>query len=188
MVMEFSIGRASKQNIGLALKRWNQKAPNGIAMAPIAMIGNYVLMMFYTTISGWLLSYFIHMVKGDFTALDATSVQNFFTAMLASPKSMFFWMTGATVLGFLPVARGLQKGVEKISKFMMVGLLGLIVVLALNSLTLTGGGEGLAFYLLPNFSRMKEIGIFEAIYAAMGQAFFTLSPGDRFHFHFRVVH
>ena len=177
MVMEFSIGRASKQNIGLTLKTLEPKDSKWHIYGPIAIIGNYVLMMFYTTISGWLLSYFIHMVKGDFTALDATGVQNFFTAMLASPKNMFFWMTGATVLGFLPVARGLQNGVEKISKFMMVGLLGLIMVLALNSLTLTGGGEGLAFYLLPNFSRMKEIGIFKAIYAAMGQAFFTLSLG-----------
>ncbi|MDD3902571.1 MAG: sodium-dependent transporter [Sphaerochaeta sp.] len=177
MVMEFSIGRASKQNIGLALKALEPKGSKWHVYGPIAIIGNYVLMMFYTTISGWLLSYFIHMLKGDFTALDTAGVQNVFSNMLASPLSMFFWMVAATVLGFLPVARGLQNGVEKISKFMMVGLLGLIVVLALNSLTIKGGSEGLKFYLLPNFSRMQEIGIFEAVYAAMGQAFFTLSLG-----------
>ncbi|HKL58316.1 MAG TPA: sodium-dependent transporter [Sphaerochaeta sp.] len=177
MVMELSIGRASKQNIGLTFKTLEPKGKKWHLFGPVAIFGNYVLMFFYTTISGWLLAYFFHMIKGDFVGLDTAGVGGFFGNMLESPLMMLFWMVVATVLAFIPVGRGLQNGVEKITKFMMMGLLGLIVILAANSLTLKGGSEGLKFYLLPDFARMKEIGMFEAIYAAMGQAFFTLSLG-----------
>jgi len=177
MVMELSIGRASKQNIGLSFKTLEPKGKKWHLFGPVAILGNYVLMFFYTTISGWLLAYFFHMVKGDFTGLDTAGVGGFFGNMLQSPLMMLFWMVLATVLAFIPVGRGLQNGVEKITKYMMMGLLGLIVILAVNSLTLKGGSEGLKFYLLPDFARMREIGTFEAIYAAMGQAFFTLSLG-----------
>ncbi|NBK20681.1 MAG: sodium-dependent transporter [Spirochaetia bacterium] len=177
MVMELSIGRASKQNIGLTFKTLEPKGKKWHLFGPVAILGNYVLMFFYTTISGWLLAYFFHMAKGDFAGLDTAGVGGFFGNMLQSPLMMMFWMVVATVLAFIPVGRGLQNGVEKITKYMMMGLLGLIVVLAANSLTLKGGSEGLKFYLLPDFARMREIGTFEAIYAAMGQAFFTLSLG-----------
>ena len=177
MVMELSIGRASKQNIGLTYKTLQPKGTKWHLFGPVAILGNYVLMFFYTTISGWLLAYLFHMAKGDFVGLDTAGVGGFFGNMLASPGMMIFWMVLATILGFIPVGRGLQNGVEKITKFMMMGLLGLIVILAINSLTLKGGSEGLKFYLLPDFARMREIGTFEAIYAAMGQAFFTLSLG-----------
>ena len=177
MVMELSIGRASKQNIGLTFKTLEPKGKKWHLFGPVAILGNYVLMFFYTTISGWLLAYFFHMVKGDFVGLDTAGVGGFFGNMLESPLMMLFWMVLATVLAFIPVGRGLQNGVEKITKFMMIGLLSLIVILAINSITLKGGSEGLKFYLLPDFARMKEIGTFEAIYAAMGQAFFTLSLG-----------
>lgn len=177
MVMELSIGRASKQNIGLTFKTLEPKGKKWHLFGPVAIMGNYVLMFFYTTISGWLLAYLFHMAKGDFVGLDTAAVGGFFGNMLESPLMMIFWMVLATVLTFIPVGRGLQNGVEKITKFMMMGLLGLIVVLAVNSIMLKGGSEGLKFYLLPDFARMKEIGTFEAIYAAMGQAFFTLSLG-----------
>ncbi len=177
MVMELSIGRASKQNIGLAYKTLQPKGTKWHLFGPVAILGNYVLMFFYTTISGWLLAYLFHMAKGDFVGLDTAGVGGFFGNMLASPAMMIFWMVLATVLGFIPVGMGLQNGVEKITKYMMMGLLALIVVLAINSITLKGGSEGLKFYLLPDFARMREIGTFEAIYAAMGQAFFTLSLG-----------
>ncbi len=177
MVMELSIGRASKQNIGLTFKTLEPKGKKWHLFGPAAIFGNYVLMFFYTTISGWLLAYFFHMVKGDFVGLDTAGVGGFFGNMLESPLMMLFWMVLATVLAFIPVGRGLQNGVEKITKFMMMGLLSLIVILAVNSLTIKGGSEGLKFYLLPDFARMREIGTFEAIYAAMGQAFFTLSLG-----------
>lgn len=177
MVMELSIGRASKQNIGLSFKTLEPKGKKWHFFGPVAILGNYVLMFFYTTISGWLLAYFFHMTKGDFIGLDTAGVGGFFTNMLANPLMMLFWMVLATVLAFIPVGRGLQNGVEKITKFMMIGLLGLIVILAINSLSLKGGSEGLKFYLLPDFARMRDIGTFEAVYAAMGQAFFTLSLG-----------
>ncbi|MBI9095875.1 MAG: sodium-dependent transporter [Sphaerochaeta sp.] len=177
MVMELSIGRASKQNIGLTFKTLEPKGKKWHLYGPVAIMGNYVLMFFYTTISGWLLAYFFHMAQGDFVGLETAEVGAFFGTMLESPLMMIFWMVIATVLAFIPVGRGLQNGVEKITKYMMMGLLGLIVILAVNSLTIKGGSEGLKFYLLPDFSRMKGIGVFEAIYAAMGQAFFTLSLG-----------
>lgn len=177
MVMELSIGRASKQNIGLTFKTLEPKGKKWHLFGPVAILGNYVLMFFYTTISGWLLAYFFHIAKGDFAGLDTAGVGGFFGNMLQSPLMMMFWMVVATVLAFIPVGRGLQNGVEKITKYMMMGLLGLIVILAVNSLTIKGGSEGLKFYLLPDFARMREIGTFEAIYAAMGQAFFTLSLG-----------
>lgn len=177
MVMELSVGRASRQNIGMSYKTLQPKGKKWHLFGPFAIFGNYVLMFFYTTISGWLLAYLFHMSKGDFSGLSTEAVGGFFENMLASPGMMIFWMILATVLGFLPVARGLQNGVEKITKYMMIGLFGLIIVLAINSITLKGGSEGLKFYLLPDFARMREIGTFEAIYAAMGQAFFTLSLG-----------
>ncbi|WP_320127777.1 sodium-dependent transporter [uncultured Sphaerochaeta sp.] len=177
MIMEFSIGRASKQNIGLALKTLEPPKTKWHLYGPVAIIGNYVLMMFYTTISGWLLAYFFHTLKGDFQNLDTAGVANSFTLLLQNPKEMIFWMVLSILLGFLPVAKGLQNGVEKISKWIMSGLLALILILAINSLTLKGGASGLRFYLLPDFHRMQQTGLFEAVYAAMGQAFFTLSIG-----------
>ncbi len=176
MVMELAIGRASKQNIGLALETLTPAKKPWHVYGKLAIIGNYTLMMFYTTITGWLLSYFVHMIKGDFSGLDAAGVGTFFSGMLDNPATMGFWMIAAVILGFLPVARGLQSGVEKITKYMMIGLLALMLILAVNSLSLKGGSEGLKFYLIPDFSKLSG-NFFEAVYAAMGQAFFTLSLG-----------
>lgn len=176
MVMELAIGRASKQNIGLALKTLTPKQKPWHVYGNLAIIGNYTLMMFYTVITGWLISYFYHMAAGDFVGLDAQEVGAFFGGMLDNPLSMTFWMAIAVVLGFLPVARGLQSGVEKITKYMMIGLLALMLILAINSLTLKGGSEGLKFYLIPDFAKLGG-NFSEAVFAAMGQAFFTLSLG-----------
>ena len=177
MVMELAIGRASQQNIGLALNTLTPKKRAWGVYGKFAIVGNYTLMMFYTTITGWLLAYFFHTLKGDFVGLDTAGVGAFFGGMLENPLMMTFWMVLAVILGFLPVARGLQSGVEKINKWMMVGLILLMVALSFNSLTLKGGSEGLKFYLVPNFSNLINNGFFEALYAAMGQAFFTLSLG-----------
>ncbi|MDD2395682.1 MULTISPECIES: sodium-dependent transporter [Sphaerochaeta] len=176
MVMELAIGRASKKNIGLALDTLTPAKKPWHVYGKLAIIGNYTLMMFYTTITGWLLSYLLHMAKGDFSGLDAAGVGAFFGGMLENPVSMTMWMIIAVILGFLPVARGLQSGVEKITKYMMIGLLGLMLILAGNSILLKGGAEGLKFYLIPDFSKLSG-NFFEAVYAAMGQAFFTLSLG-----------
>jgi NSS family neurotransmitter:Na+ symporter len=176
MVMELAIGRASQQNIGLALNVLTPKKKGWGLYGKFAIIGNYTLMMFYTTITGWLLYYFVHMVEGDFVGLDPSAVGNFFGTMLNNPISMTFWMIVAIFLGFFPVAQGLQEGVEKVTKYMMVGLIVLMAILSLNSLTLKGGSEGLKFYLIPDFSKLAHRPS-EAIFAAMGQAFFTLSLG-----------
>ena len=177
MVMEFSIGRASQQNIGMAMKTLEPKGSKWHIYGPIAIGGNYVLMMFYTTVSGWLFAYFAAMAKGDLVGLDPAGVGAYFGGMLGNPVTMIFWMVVSTLLGLGIVAIGLQKGVEKITKYMMGSLLAVMLVLVVKSVSLPGAGEGLKFYLLPDFGRLYDAGLWNAIYAAMGQAFFTLSLG-----------
>lgn len=177
MVIEFSIGRASQQNIGMAMKTLEPKGSKWHIYGPIAIGGNYVLMMFYTTVSGWLFAYFAAMAKGDLVGLDPAGVGAYFGGMLGNPMTMTFWMVLATLLGLGIVAIGLQKGVEKITKYMMGSLLAVMLVLVAKSVSLPGAGEGLKFYLLPDFGRLHDAGLWNAIYAAMGQAFFTLSIG-----------
>ncbi len=177
MVMEFSIGRASKQNIGGALKTLQPKGTKWHYYGHIAIVGNYLLMMFYTTITGWLLSYTFKTTKGSFASLNSDQVGAAFGSMLADPISQIIWMIIAVLIGLTVVGIGLEKGVEKITKFMMTSLIALMVILAINSMTLDGASTGLKFYLAPNFKAMAENGLGEAVFAAMGQAFFTLSLG-----------
>lgn len=177
MVMEFSVGRASRQS---AARSFHVLEPGGTKWHLYscgAILGNYLLMMFYTTVGGWMLSYFVKMAKGTFTGLNPEAVGNVFNEMLSNPVEMTFWMVVTTLLGFGICSMGLQKGVERITKVMMVCLLTIMVVLCVKSLTLPNASEGLKFYLLPDFSRLKENGLAQGIYAAMGQAFFTLSLG-----------
>lgn len=176
MVMELAIGRASKKNIGLALKTLTPTKNAWHIYGNLAILGNYVLMMFYTVITGWLFSYVYRMITGTFVGLDSAGIANVFGSMLSNPLSMTMWMILSVIVGLIPVGIGLQNGVEKITKYMMVGLLLLMLLLAGNSLSLKGGSEGLRFYLIPDFAKLGNQ-LFEAIYAAMGQAFFTLSLG-----------
>ena len=141
------------------------------------MLGNYMLMMFYTTVGGWMLAYFFKIASGTFTGLDTDGVGNVFNTLLSNPGEMTFWMVVVTAFGFGTCCMGLQKGVERITKVMMVCLLTIMVVLCIKSCTLPGAIEGIKFYLLPDFGRLKENGLLSGIYAAMGQAFFTLSLG-----------
>jgi len=141
------------------------------------MAGNYLLMMFYTTVSGWMLYYFIKMTMGGFNSLDQDGIATTFGSMLQNPTLMAGYMIAVVLIGFGICSQGLQKGVEKITKVMMLLLLLLMVILATRSLFLKGGEEGLRFYLAPNFSALKEFGIVEVLFAALGQAFFTLSIG-----------
>ena len=134
-------------------------------------------MMFYTTVAGWMLRYFFDMAKGDFTNATTADVQAHFSDMLNVPSEMIFWTVIVIILGFLVCSLGLQNGVEKISKTMMIALLIIMVVLAINSIFLDGSDKGLYFYLVPDFNRIKEIGLVNVIVAAMNQAFFTLSLG-----------
>jgi NSS family neurotransmitter:Na+ symporter len=177
MTMEFALGRASQKSpvhLYQALEKPGQKWH---VHGYVAMIGNYVLMMFYTTVAGWMINYFVSMAKGDFVGADPTEVANRFGEMLASPSQMVLFMVIIVVLGFGICSVGLQNGLERITKFMMLALLGIMVVLAINSMMLDDGREGLIFYLKPDFNRMMEIGFGKVALGAMTQAFFTLSIG-----------
>lgn len=177
MVMEFSVGRASQRSAARSFHMLEPKGTKWHLYSYGAMLGNYLLMMFYTTVGGWMLAYFVKMADGTFRGLSPQAVGNVFNTMLANPGEMTFWMVVTTVLGFCICSMGLQKGVERITKFMMVCLLVIMVVLCVKSITLPNASQGLKFYLLPDFKRMAEEGLAEAIFAAMGQAFFTLSLG-----------
>ena len=177
MVMEFSVGRASQKS---AARSFHVLEPPGTRwhwMSYAAVIGNYLLMMFYTTVGGWMLSYTFRMIRGDFEGLSPEAVGTVFDEMLAQPVSMAFWMLLTVALGFGICSLGLQRGVERITKVMMSFLFVILLVLCVRSVTLEGAAEGLRFYLIPDFKRMAENGISETIYAAMSQAFFTLSIG-----------
>lgn len=177
LTIEFAIGRASRKSPLLACRVLEKPGQKWHLQGYLAMAGNYLLMMFYTTVSGWMLHYFVLTARGGFAGADKTQVEESFQQMLGDPLVMTFWTVLVVILGFLICSRGVQKGVERVTKVMMLALLGLIVVLAIHSLTLKGGMEGLKFYLLPDFGRMKETGIGTTVVAAMNQAFFTLSLG-----------
>lgn len=177
MVMEFSVGRASRHSAARSFHVLEPKGTKWHLYSYGAMLGNYLLMMFYTTVCGWMLDYFVKMAKGTFTGMNPDAVGNVFNEMLANPGEMTFWMILTTLLGFFICSFGLQKGVERITKVMMLCLLSIMIVLSIKSLTLPNAIEGVKFYLLPDFGRLAENGLAQGIYAAMGQAFFTLSLG-----------
>ena len=178
LTMEFAVGRASKKSIISCYQELEKPGTKWHLHGYMGLLGNYILMMFYTTVAGWMVSYFYRFLKGDFSGLDTGAVTGEFSNMLASPGSMAFWMILIVVAGCLICSLGLQAGVEKISKPMMLGLLALIVVLAINSVMLEGGAEGLKFYLIPDWEKVEEVGLVNVIIAALNQAFFTLSLGN----------
>ena len=176
LTMEFAMGRASQKSplkMYQALKPGGKWSWHGI----VCLIGNVVLMMFYTTVAGWMLQYFVNTAAGAFVGLDTAAVESAFVAMLADPVSMTVYMGIVVVVGFLVISLGVQKGLERVTKWMMLALIVLMVVLAGNSMFLPGGSEGLKFYLLPSLERMWEVGIDNVIVGAMNQAFFTLRLG-----------
>ena len=177
LTMELAVGRASRQSAVGAYKALEPKKSKWHIHGWFCIIGCCLLMMYYTTVAGWLLDYFYMFATGAFTGIDNSAVDGVFTAMLGNPAELTIFMAIITVGGFLVCSFGLQKGLERISKWMMLALLVLIVVLAMNSILLPGGQEGLAFYLLPDLERASEVGIGNVITAAMNQSFFTLSLG-----------
>lgn len=177
MAMEFAVGRASRKSCAVSFRVLEPAGTKWHWYAWLGMAGNYLLMMFYTTVAGWMLAYVVKMLRGAFTGASAEAVGGIFNDMLAQPGPQIFWMIVAVVLGFGVCSLGLQNGVEKITKAMMVCLLLLMVALAVRSVTLPGADEGLKFYLVPDFGRLVEQGVGNVVYAAMGQAFFTLSLG-----------
>ena len=177
MVMEFSVGRASQKSAALSFDVLEPKGTKWHWYKYGAMAGNYLLMMFYTTIGGWMLLYFFKMIGGQFEGLDAEGVSNAFGELMGQPGLMAVCMIVVVAACFAICNLGLQKGVEKITKVMMLLLLALMIVLAVRSITLEGAYAGLTFYLFPDFGKVKEAGIMEVVFAAMGQSFFTLSLG-----------
>lgn len=178
LTMELAVGRASGKSAVLSYKTLEKPKSKWHIHGWFCMLGCYMLMMYYTTVSGWMTSYFYKFATGEFkTCMDSKSVSNVFNNLTSSPIEMLIWIFIITALGFFVCSKGVQKGLEKVSKFMMVALLVLIVVLAIHSVTLSGAKEGLSFYLIPDLERVSKIGLGNVITSAMSQAFFTLSLG-----------
>ena len=177
LTMELAVGRASRQSAVLSYKALEPQGSKWHLHGWFCVIGCYLLMMYYTTVAGWMLGYFFKYLGGSFSGLEGDAIDGVFGSMLGNPCEMTLWMVLVVLAGFLVVSFGLQKGLERISKVMMLCLLVLMVVLAVHSMTLEGGMEGLKFYLLPDFGRAMEAGLGSVITAAMNQAFFTLSLG-----------
>ena len=177
MTMEFAVGRASRKSIIRSFEKLEKPGQKWHLHGYLGMAGNYLLMMFYTTVTGWMVYYFYQMLTEKFQGKDTDQVGQMFSDMLASPQILAGGMTLVIIAGILICSIGLQKGVERITKIMMSLLLGIIIILAVHSCMLKGGSAGLKFYLLPDFGKMKEAGVWETITAAMNQAFFTLSLG-----------
>ncbi len=177
VVMEFSVGRASQKSIAKSYDVLEPKGSKWHLSKYMGMAGNYLLMMFYTTVAGWMLLYFFKMIGNDFKRMNAEQVSAEFSNTLANPTLMIIFVVLIVVGCFCVCGLGLQKGVERITKVMMLCLLALMVILAIHSITLDGAKQGLEFYLKPNFDNLVKAGIGESVFAAMGQAFFTLSIG-----------
>lgn len=177
MTMEFAVGRASQKSPVKAYYALEKPGQKWHIHGYITLIGCYLLMMFYTTVAGWMLHYFYLTATGKFTGLDSDAVASQFNTMLSQPQVMGFWMVLIVIAGILVCSIGLQNGLEKVTKIMMISLLFIMVILAINNFFMDGAKEGLSFYLIPDFERMKEIGIIKTITGAMNQAFFTLSLG-----------
>lgn len=178
MVMEFSVGRASQKSSAQSFDVLEPPKTKWHGIKYFAIGGNYLLMMFYTTVGGWMLNYCFKMLSGHFNgSLHTEEVSATFSNMLADPWQNIFWMLATIVIGFFICSRGLQNGVEKVSKYMMSCLFIVMLVLVVRAFTLPNAMEGLKFYLVPDFHKMIENGIGNAVFAAMGQAFFTLSLG-----------
>ena len=177
MVMEFAVGRASQASVAMSFDRLEPLGTKWHWYKWFGMAGNYLLMMFYTTIGGWILLYVFKMAGGEFEGKNADEIAGVFGNLMEKPGLMTICMILVVAVCFGIVCMGLQKGVEKITKKMMILLLALMVILAIRSATLPGAGEGIRFYLLPDFKKAAESGLKEVIFAAMGQSFFTLSLG-----------
>lgn len=176
--MELAVGRASRKSAVLGYKALEKKGSKWHIHGWVAIFGCCMLMMYYTTVSGWMVTYFFKFLTGSFkSGMTTEDTAQAFSNLLGDPKQMAFWMILTVVVGFLVCSRGLQNGLEKISKFMMTALLLLIVVLAVHSLTLSNAAAGVKFYLVPNTEAVAAVGLKNVITAAMNQAFFTLSLG-----------
>ncbi len=177
MTMEFALGRASQKS---PVKLYQELEPKGSKWhihGALAMIGNYLLMMFYTSVTGWMISYFVSTASGKFVGMNTEQIGEAFSTLTANTPLMTLYMTIVVVVGFAVCAIGLQNGLERVTKGMMIALLGIMIVLAGYSMFLDGAKEGLSFYLVPDIDKVKKIGLGNVIVGAMNQSFFTLSLG-----------
>lgn len=178
LTMEFSIGRAAQKSPAKMYEQLEPKGSKWHLHGKVSLIGCYMLMMFYTTVAGWMLKFFVSTASGEIVGMDTAAVENHFNVdVLGDPVSLIVYMGIVVAIGVAVCLIGVQNGLEKVTKIMMLALLAIMVVLAINSFTMPGGAEGLSFYLLPDFSAIEKVGITNILVSAMNQAFFTLSIG-----------
>ena len=177
MTMEFALGRAAQKSPVKLYQQLEKPGQKWHIHGYFAYVGNIILMMFYTTVAGWMLSYFISTMQGVFSGLDSAGIAAEFGSLVANPQKMMFYTALVIVVSFGVCAIGLQNGLERVTKVMMIALLAIMAILAVNSIFLDGGKEGLEFYLMPDINKMRDAGIINVIVGAMNQAFFTLSVG-----------
>lgn len=177
MICEFSVGRGSQLSVASSFRKLEKKGTQFHTFGYFGMVGNYMLMMFYTSVAGWLIYYMVREIRGDFAGVTPDQVAAGFNGMLADPVTMTGYMVLSVLLAFGICSIGLQKGVERITKVMMICLLAIMIVLVIRVSTLEGAAEGIRFYLVPDFKAMMDIGIGNVVFGAMSQAFFTLSIG-----------
>ncbi len=177
MTVEFALGRASQKSPVRLYQELEPKGSKWHIHGYFALAGNYLLMMFYTSVSAWMIQYFLATVSGQLSGLDASGISDYYNEMLTNPLIMMIFVAIVVIAGFAICSIGLQKGLEKVTKVMMLALLGIMVVLAVYSIVNDKGGEGLKFYLMPNIDKIKDVGLGTIAVAAMNQAFFTLSIG-----------
>lgn len=178
VTMELAVGRASHKSAMRGFKALEPKGSWWHIHGWVCLLGTFILMIYYTTISGWMLDYFWRFFSGAFQGMGATEINGVFGTMVSNPLEQTIFMGITVVAGFIICAGGVGGSLEKVTKVMMLSLLGLIVILAVNSVFLPGGGKGIEFYLLPDWDRAVEAGLGNVAAAAMGQAFFTLSVGQ----------
>ena len=178
VTMELAVGRSSRKSVLRGFETLEPKGTYWHLHGWVCLIGSYILMVYYTTISGWMVDYFGKFLSGSFVEASPGRVADIFGQMVSSPMELMFFMGLTVLVGFAVCAGGVQGSLEKVTKFMMLGLLGLIILLAVNSVMIPGGEKGIAFYLLPDWGRAVEAGLGNVAAAAMNQAFFTLSVGQ----------
>ena len=178
VTMELAVGRSSRKSVLRGFETLEPKGTYWHLHGWVCLIGSYILMVYYTTISGWMVDYFWEFLSGSFVEASPGRVADIFGQMVSSPMELMFFMGLTVLVGFAVCAGGVQGSLEKVTKFMMLGLLGLIILLAVNSVMIPGGEKGIAFYLLPDWGRAVEAGLGNVAAAAMNQAFFTLSVGQ----------
>ncbi len=177
LMAEMAVGRGSGKGISMAFDELEKDGEKWHWAKWFSIIGNYALMMFYTMVCGWMINYMIKMGSGQLSGIDPDAVAGKFGEMLADPGELIIWTVVSCIIAFAICAKGLQSGIERITKVMMIVLIILMAILAVNSLLLPGAAEGIRFYLVPDFNRLAENGVGEAVFAAMTHAFFTLSIG-----------